>query len=192
MAQGTYSFVYNGDLNGDGNGADLMYIYPSGKDVPFAPYSVKDANGNVIRSYTVEQQQQAYDQFINSSKYLKKHKGEYASRYGALIPWFNELDIRFLQDFFITTTGGTRHTLQFSVDLVNLPNLISSKWKNWGYRQMYSLNNPLKYVAGSADAAGEPQYTLSEYNDALITNAYTPNVSTSSTWGLQLGLRYSF
>lgn len=190
MAQSTYSYVYNGDLNGDGNGADLMYIYKSGADVPFVAYSVKDNQGNVLRSYTVEEQQAAYDQFINSSPYLKKHKGEYASRYGALTPWFNELDMRFLQDFYLTTKGGTRHTLEFSLDMINLPNLISNTWKNWGYRQMYTINNPLK-TAG-IDADGNPHYTLNEYDNALATEAFTPNISSSSVWGIQLGLRYKF
>lgn len=182
MAQSTYSYLYNGDLNGDGNGSDLMYIYKSGAEVPFA------ATGD----YSIAEQQAAYDKFINSSPYLKKHKGEYASRYGALTPWFNELDMRFLQDFFLTSKGGTRHTLQFSLDIFNLPNLLSSKWKNWGYRQMYTINNPLKYVSGSAQSNGTPSYTMNEYNGELATDAFTTNASTSSTWGIQLGLRYNF
>lgn len=192
MAQGTFNYIYNGDVNGDGNGADLMYIYKSGSDVPFEPYTVKDASGNVLRSYTVEQEQAAYNQFISSSSYLKKHKGGYANRYGALTPWFNELDLRFLQDFFITTKGGTRHTLELSLDMNNLPNLISSKWKNWGYRQMYTLNNPLKLVSNSVTNNGTPSYTLAEYSGNLVTQAYTPNISSTSVWGMQLGLRYSF
>lgn len=189
MAQSTYSYTYNGDLNGDGNGVDLMYIYKSGADAPFVPYTAKDANGNSV-TYTVQDQAAAYDKFINSSPYLKKHNGSYASRYGALTPWFNQLDMRFLQDFFISTKGGTRHTLEFSVDLINLPNLISNSWKNWGYRQMYTIANPLKL--NGVDASGNPTYTLSQYNGNLVTNAFTTNVSSTSTWGLQLGLRYSF
>jgi outer membrane receptor protein involved in Fe transport len=179
-SQSPYSYLYSGDLNGDGNNSDLMYIYKSGAEVPFI----------ATADYSVAQQQAAYDQFINSSPYLKKHKGEYASRYGALTPWFNQLDMRVLQDFFITTKGGTTHTLEVSLDMINLPNLISNKWKNWGYQQMYTIDDPL--IFAGLDAKGSPTFKMNQYQDHLATGAFTPNISAATVWGMQLGLRYSF
>lgn len=189
MNQAVYSYIYNGSIVGDAN-QHLMYIYGKGSDVPFIENQIKDKNGNVVKTYSVAEQQAAYDQFVNSNPYLKKHKGDYASRYGALTPWFNQLDMRFLQDFFITTKNGTRHTLEISLDMVNLPNLIANKWKNWGYSQMYTINNPLKFAG--IDDKGAPQFTMSEYDDKLATDAYAPNISSDKVWGIQLGLRYKF
>ncbi len=181
--QARYSFVIGGDLNGDQqSSSDLMYIYARGSDVPFIDF--KNSDGSV--KYTIAQQQAAYDEFVSHSRYLKKHKGEYAERNSALTPWFNDIDMRFLQDFFIKV-GNTRHTLEFSVDILNLPNLIS---KNWGIRDLYTINNPLTFKG--IDAGGAPTYTLAEFNKALVTQPYEDNVSTSSTWGMQLGLRYKF
>lgn len=188
MSETNYSFIYNGSIVGDGN-QHLMYIYPKGSDVNFVDHVV-NKDGSITTLPSIAEQQAAYDKFINSSPYLKKHKGEYASRYGALTPWFNQLDMRFLQDFFITTKNGTRHTLEVSLDMVNLPNLISSKWKNWGYTQRYTINNPLTFTG--YDDKGSPQFSMSQYNKKLATDAYAPDISSGKAWGIQLGLRYIF
>lgn len=185
MNSSNYSYLYNGSIVGDFNN-HLMYIYKSGADVPFI--DITDKNGNIITP--IAQEQSAYDQFINSSPYLKKHKGQYASRYAALTPWFNSLDMRILQDFYVTSKGGTRHTLEISLDMINLPNLISNKWKSWGYSQMYSINNPL--IFKGVDAKGQPQFQMNKYNGQLATQAIVPDISSSEVWGMQLGLRYSF
>lgn len=183
-AQNNYSYVINGDLNGDGNNqTDLMYIYKNGASVPFV--DLTDRSGNVIA--TVAEQQAAYDQFINSSNYLKNHKGEYAERNAALLPWYNRLDARFLQDFYIKVgENKKRNTLQFSVDVLNLPNLLN---RNWGVLKQYTVNNPLK--SGEV-VDGHPTYTMSQIGEGLATQAYQNTLSTLSTWGMQLGLRYTF
>ena len=181
--QARFSYVIGGDLNRDGNSSsDLMYIYAKGSDVPFSDF--KNSNGSV--KYTIAQQQAAYDQFVSNSPYLSKHKGQYAERNSALTPWYNRVDMRFLQDFFITA-GGTKHTLQFSLDVLNLPNLIS---KDWGIKDLYTINNPLTWK--SIDANGTPVYNLAEFNKALVTSPYQNDVTSFSTWGMQLGLRYMF
>ena len=182
-AQARYSYVIGGDINGDGNNAsDLMFIYAKGSDVNFQ--DVKNADGSI--KYSIAAQQAAYDQFIINTPYLKKHVGQYAERNSATTPWYNRIDMRFLQDFFITT-GSTKHTLQFSADIINLPNLIS---KNAGARNLFTVNNPLTYR--SIDATGKPVYTLAEFNKQLVTTPYQKNISNLSTWGMQLGLRYIF
>lgn len=182
----TISYVVNGDLNGDGNSsADLMYIYSKGTDVNFVPFTY--TSGSVSKTFSVAEQQAAYDQFVESSKYLKKHKGQYADRNGGLLPWYNRLDARFLQDFFISTKGGTRHTLQFSIDMLNLPNLLN---KNWGVRQQTTVTNPL--VRNAVDANGVASYKMANSGANLVNTAYQNTLSNLSVWGMQMGLRYSF
>lgn len=176
-----YSYIIGGDINKDGNNqSDLMYIYSKGSDVPFVSTS----------RWTVEQQQQAYDKFVESSPYLRKHKGQYAERNSALTPWFNRVDARLLQDFYVKA-GGMKHNLQFIVDVINLPNLIS---KSWGIRKAYTVNNPL--TLKGVDSNGKPTFTLSERREGddyfLRTDAFEKIESFSTTWGMQLGLKYFF
>ncbi|HTN37358.1 MAG TPA: hypothetical protein VL053_09810, partial [Arachidicoccus sp.] len=179
-SQGMNNYTINGSIVGDGN-SNLMYVYSKGSDVPFV----------ATDKYTVAQQETAYDAFIASSKYLSKNKGKYVSRYGAPSPWFNELDARLLQNLFTyrSPSGKTTHVLQFSVDVFNLPNLISNKWANWGYRRQMSLTNPLVFKGA---VAGSPTFNLATFDGELINDVNTNNVSLSSTWSMQLGLRYTF
>ena len=180
--QGNYSYVVGGDLNKDGsNTSDLMYVYAKGTDVPFV------ASGG----YSIEAQQKAYDQFVASSPYLTKRKGQYAERNSAVTPWYNRVDARLLQDFFIKA-GGKKHTLQFSVDVLNLPNLIN---KDWGLRDLYTVNNPLGLVG--VDATGKPTFKMSDVEVTkgvreLRTDAFQKNKTFSTTYNMQLGLRYIF
>jgi len=179
--QGRYTFYTNGDLNSDGlNSNDLMFVYAKGSDINFAPIT---NNAGVVTA-TVEQQQAAYDRFVNNNKYLSKHKGQYTERNGALLPWYNRVDARFLQDFFITSKGGTRHTLQLVVDMLNVPNLLN---KNWGVKQQTTFVNPLQVA--SVNANGVATYRMSNVNNAFATSDI---VTTTSTWGMQLGLKYIF
>jgi hypothetical protein len=186
--QSRFSYIVGGDVNGDGNNSsDLMFIYAKGSDVPFVDF----VSGGSVK-YTIAQQQAAYDELVNNDPYLRKHKGQYAERNSALTPWYNRIDARFLQDFFVKT-GNVKHTLQFSVDVLNLPNLIN---KNWGTKQFTALgsatnfiNNPLTL---KSIANGTPTYNLAEFNKALITTPFQKDLTNFSTWGMQLGLRYIF
>jgi hypothetical protein len=188
--QANYSYVIGGDVNNDGNNAsDLMYIYAKGSDVPFVDITTTSGGVTTVK-YTVAQQQAAYDQLIANTPYLKKHAGEYAQRNAAYTPWFNRIDARLLQDFYLNT-GSTKHTLQFSVDVVNLPNLLN---KNWGIRDLYIINNPL--TLKSTPGSSSPTYTLAEVTQngakQLMTEPFQKSTSFSTTWGIQLGLRYIF
>ncbi len=181
--QARYSYVVNGDLNGDGNSStDLMYIPRNASEMNFEQYT----DNNIV--YSVAQQEEAFEQFINNSSYLKNHRGEYAERNAALTPWYNKLDVRFMQDFYIETgKNKTKHTLQFTADILNAANLIN---KNWGIQQRYIINNPLAFRSINGD--GEPVYRMKQINDKLVTDQFEKNISTASTWSMQLGLRYSF
>jgi hypothetical protein len=180
-AQGNYSYVIGGDINKDGNNrSDLMYIYSKGSDVPFVAFG----------AYSIADQQAAYDKFVASSPYLSSHKGNYAERNSALTPWYNRIDARLLQDIFIKT-GNTKHTLQLSADVINLPNLISS---SWGIRDLFTVNTPL--TLNTIDAQGNPKYTLAEITvdgaRRLADRAFEKNNTFSTTWQMQLGIRYIF
>ncbi|MFT4024943.1 MAG: hypothetical protein QM664_14290 [Flavihumibacter sp.] len=77
-----FTYLVNGDLNSDGRFSnDLLYIPADASQINF----VDQLSGtNVV--YTAQQQADAFMAFVNSDKYLSKHKGDYASRNGASTP----------------------------------------------------------------------------------------------------------
>ncbi|HMG66665.1 MAG TPA: carboxypeptidase regulatory-like domain-containing protein [Chitinophagaceae bacterium] len=186
-SQGNISYIYNGDVNNDGNSADLMYIPKSPSEISFVAIP---ASGNVP-GFTAQQQSDAFFKFIAQDKYLSKHQGQVAERNAAIQPWYSRVDMKFTQDIF-TNFGGHKNSLQFTVDIQNALNLISH---NWGVRQFFIVSNPLKYVNATG---GQANYQLATYLPAgatsqiLLDKTYIHNNSTTSTWNLQLGLRYIF
>lgn len=175
-----YSFVYAGDVNGDGQaGNDLIYIPANQSDINLVPYV--DENGNTI---SADEQWTKLNAFIEQDDYLKEHRGEIAERFGAVNPWWWNIDFRFMQDFAFIL-GGMRHTFQLSVDILNLPNLLSS---DWGVRKIANsaATSPLE-LAGF-DASGEPTFNYK----GTATTTYVDDPGLNSRWQMQVGLRYFF
>ena len=203
---GRYSYVYSGDMNGDGvTFNDLLYIPKAFTD------ATASANEILLRdiaipanqgggTYTAAQQRKDLDAFIDQDPYLSKHRGQYAERNGAVLPWFNNLSLKLLQDVF-TNIGDTRNSLQFSVDIFNLGNLLN---RNWGTAQIINRTNPIRFT-NSYSAAGQPifdfPYLQNGSKDAsgnvvaptTLNSTFSPSVGgLGSRWQMQLGLRYIF
>lgn len=182
--QGRVSYVYNGDLNGDGiNGADLLYVPANASEIIFEDIL---ASGSV--KYTAQQQSAAFFELVDNDKYLSKRKGQYVERNAGLMPWVNRFDFRLLQDFHINVKGQ-KNTLQLSVDVLNIGNLLNSKWGN-RYRQVVSNGAILRYT--KLNASGQPMFQMAEIGGKLRTETFELNPSASNTWGAQIGLRYIF
>lgn len=186
-SQGNISYIYNGDVNNDGNSADLMYIPKNASEIKFVPIP---ASGNVP-AFTAQQQSDAFFQFVAQDKYLSKHMGQVAERFGARQPWYNRVDLKLAQDLF-TNFGKGKNTLQFTVDMLNALNFINH---DWGVKSFYLVANPLKYVNATG---GQANFQLATYlpqgatTQVLLDRTYINNIGTTSTWGMQLGLRYIF
>jgi len=173
-----YSFIYSGDVNGDGQaGNDLIYVPATQADIALAPCPT-GCGANT----TPAQQWAALDAFINQDSYLSGNRGRIAERMGALNPWYNTFDLRILQDLQLAS-GANRHGLQLSLDFLNVGNLISS---SWGVRQVAnpSATSPLRLVGW---AAGVPQF-----NFTGPTSTYMDDPGLLSRWRMQVGLRYLF
>ena len=174
-----YSFIYSGDVNGDGSGGnDLIYIPRSQSEIAFAPPG--PLNGN----RTPAQQWAELDAFIKQDEYLSKHRGEIAERFGAVNPWYNNLDVRVLQDIGFARTGERTHTFQLSLDLLNVGSLLNS---DWGVRQVASsaATSPLTFV--DFNSAGAPMFNFSG-----ATTTFIDDPDLLSRWRAQVGLRYFF
>ncbi|MBI9057453.1 carboxypeptidase regulatory-like domain-containing protein [Labilibaculum sp. DW002] len=175
-----YSYTYTGDLNGDAiANNDLIYIPKNSSDINFG--TVNNSGDGVVAVNSAEQWA-ALDAFISQDDYMKDRRGKYAERNGALLPWFGQLDFRFMQDYNFQV-GGKKNTLQFSIDVLNLGNMISS---NWGVRQFATTTNPIS--VNGVDNSGTPWLQF----DPNLEESYIDDVSVNSKWQLQVGLRYIF
>jgi len=181
QAQGTFSYTYSGDVNGDGNSQDLMYIPKNPSEITF----VALAASGTTPAFTAQQQSDAFFQYIAQDKYLSSHQGRYAERNGVVQPFYLRADMRILQDLF-TNIGGRRHSLQLSIDIIDLPNLLS---KYWGVQKFFVSSTPLIF---KSIVNGQPTFNLRTFNNALMNSTYIDDQSVNSTWGAQIGLRYTF
>jgi hypothetical protein len=188
-AAGRFSYVYSGDMNGDNvNGNDLMYIPKSQDEIVLTSRTIAGT------TYTAAQQWTDLNNYIDQDPYLSKRRGQYAERNGALLPWQHRIDFRLLQDIF-TDIGENRNSLQLSVDIFNVGNLIN---KNWGTYQFQYNASPLAFQGNNA--AGQPTFQYQYVTNPTATTAgqtlttsYRPDVSTiASRWQMQLGVRYIF
>ena len=184
---GAYSYLYDGDMNNDGINYDLIYIPRTPDELNFIDKKVGD------KTFTAEEQRQAFWQFVNQDKYLKKHKGQYAQAYGAHLPWMHRFNFRLAQDIQLQT-GKHTNTIRLSVDIMNLGNLLNN---SWGLQQGTTSSNGatlLKYM--DVNEQGEPVYTLStikeEGEDRLPYKTYMENRTSDNCWQIQFGIHYIF
>ncbi len=176
-----YAYVYGGDINNDGTGSnDLMYV-PTSTEIGvmnFAPFT--DVNGNVQSAAT---QRTALENFIRQDKYLNGRRGEFTEKYGAVSPGFSQVDLRILQDFKIKA-GKSVNTFQFSIDVQNLGNMLSSKW---GVRK-YATNTGYYQPLSVGLAGNVPTYQF----DPSQTQTFASSPELISRWQVQFGLRFIF
>ena len=157
---GRISYTYNGDVNGDGQASDLMYVPKDASEITFVDI-VTEKNGVETVVATAAQQSEAFFDYINSNPYLKKRKGDYAERFGGLRKWVNGIDFKVLQDIYTNFGTKNRYSLQLSLDILNVANLLNS---NWG---CYYTSNAMNYdnfsileVASKGTTEKAPTYTL--------------------------------
>ena len=144
---------------------------------------------------TADQQAQAFWKYVNDNEYLNSRKGNYAERYGALQPWYHRFDAKVLQDIFTTFGTDRKYTLQVSLDLLNVGNMINDKWGAYTYNPLASYENvrPLTVVSrGNATTAPTFRLNANSIADFEDKTTLSKSLSTSSTWGCLLGIRLIF
>jgi hypothetical protein len=176
---GRYSYTYSGDMNGDGQNAnDLIYIPKGQSDIMFRD----------LGTYTAAQQWSDLDKFINNDPYLSAHRGHYAERNGAELPWQASFDFKVIQDFYINV-GGKRNTLQFTLDVFNFGNYVSPQW---GLGQTAIRSGILNFVGNDA-ATGKPVFTFPyRAGTTPLTETFQRTFGLGSRWQAQFGIRYIF
>jgi hypothetical protein len=182
--QGRFSYIYGNDINNDGVNADLIYLPRNTGDVPFVNIVDPD-NGSVL--FSPEQQRVALNAFIDKNG-LEEFKGKYVPRNRFLLPWLHRFDVRILQDLF-TEIGGQRNTLQLSVDIINFGNLLN---REWGVQQNLNGAQNLLSRTSPTPESGIPSLNLNRISNQFPTTPFQNGSNFSTTWSMQVGLRYLF
>jgi hypothetical protein len=183
--QGRWSYTYSNDLNGDGVSSDLMYVPSSATDINFAAAS----------GMTAAEQQDAFWAYVQNNKYLKSHEGKYTQRFGEVKPWINLFDAKIVQDIFSNFGTDHKYTLQISIDMLNVGNLLNDKWGTFTYNPLTSYDNvrPLTVVTrGTSTTAPVYKLNATSLDDFTSKTTLSKDISTASTWGCLLGIRLIF
>ncbi|MGQ7869847.1 TonB-dependent receptor [Sunxiuqinia sp. sy24] len=171
---GEYSFTYSNDMNNDGYATDLIYIPSSKGEINFVSAADEDA----------------FFKFVEQDRYLKNHKGEYAEANAARAPWVHQFDFRIAREYYVKV-GKTMNTLEFTLDFLNIGNLLNSKWGV--EKNMFEANNGQILRYEGADANNEPSFSMVKNSDGnYLSKSYSTYYSYYQCWQLQVGVRYSF
>jgi Carboxypeptidase regulatory-like domain len=169
---GRMSYLYNGDVNNDGSSTNDLIFIPTDAQVDQMAFAGSNAAA----------QRTALKAYIAQDEYLNANRGTVAGKYASMSPWYNNWDLRILQDLNFKISEKT-HTVQVSFDVLNVGNLINS---NWGVRQIAATNSPLGVNVDPK--TGIPTYSF----DTNLKTTFVADPSFLSRWQAQLGLRYKF
>ncbi len=178
-----FSYVYRGDLNGDGypfagpafdGNNDLLYV-------PEAAIEIPSSIGTYTRMAAA----------LLNDDCLRNARGRFLTRNGCRAPWQNRLDMGASQTL---RAGGLEFRLQ--ADLINVLNLLNSEW---GLVQtippVAPLLAPKERIPGTADLLSEWAAGLLQYEEKggrVSTPDPWSAVSPDSQWQAQLGVRVVF
>ncbi|MEY2917106.1 MAG: hypothetical protein RIS73_820 [Bacteroidota bacterium] len=177
---GRFSYGYSNDMNLDGiSGNDLMYIPKDQSEMNF------DAITGAV-PFTVQQQKDAFENYIQGNSYLKNHRGQIAQRNGVLMPMLSRFDLSTMVELF-RNIGKQRHTIQFRGDIFNIGNMINH---HAGVAHVINTTSPLSY--SRVDANGLPYFKMVALNNSLNYETYRKGTSIADVWQAQLGVRYIF
>ena len=182
LLQSVLGLVYNGqngmrysltmneskDYNGDGyRGNSLLYI-PTDEELAQMNFASEEARAK-------------FGDFINSDKYCKYHKGQYAERNSNVGEWENRVDLHFAENIFYWKKRGSK--IQLTLDVLNFANLLNKKWGTT-YGSLYNLSVLKVSKVAVANGVATPTF---DYNNPSI---YPNNIS--SRWHMQVGCKITF
>jgi len=113
-----------------------------------------------------------------------------------ILPYFQRLDFHAAQDFFVKV-GKTRNTIEISIDIINVGNLLD---KNWGLYQdsfngFSSGSTTVLSYKGIDAVTGHATYSfpyLDKTNLIPVAKSFIYDTSQLSRYQAQIGVRYIF
>lgn len=192
---GAVSYITGGDPNNDGASNDLMFVPKSQSDIILVPNNTDPTKGAVDTRDAATQWAQLSN-FINQDKYLSKNKGKFTQRNGVILPYYKRLDLKIVQDFYVMV-GKSKNTLEVSLDMINVGNLLNKNWGNYQttYTGITSGSVTVLNYKGIDAATKRPTYSFPYLNASKslpVTQSFIDGTSQLSRWQAQLGLRYIF
>jgi hypothetical protein len=173
-------------LGEDNNSLELMYVPKDQNDINLI--DLLNTDGSVKLS--AEQQWTDLNAFIEGDDYLSGRRGEYVERNSSRVPFMNIFDFRIAQDFYVNV-GGKRNTLQVSMDIFNIGNLINKDWGRIYYSSgAYYNNYPLVKMEGFEDDNTTPKFSFTKPKGE--TWGIDDSGVLSSRWQGQISIRYIF
>ena len=182
-----YSYIFNGDANGDSRTFNDLFYVPEGPgDVLFGTLS---STGVFVADPVMEARFWAW---LDTQEGLSKHKGRYAPENGFRAGWVNTFDVRISQELPGFFKG---HKSKIWLDIQNVGNLIN---KDWGHVLDYGFNanNAVATLRGVYNG----QYVYGYRSGTEFGQAAALGVPADadqqtngiSQWSLQVGLKYEF
>ena len=175
-----YTWLVDGDLNGDGIFQDPAYI-PTVNDP------------NVSYGSATPEQIAAFHEFISSNSYLQGHRGEIAGRNENRMPWVNQLDLGIQQEmpgFFADHKSIVR------LDVYNFLNMLN---EDWGLtKQIDGFDTRYMARLGAINPDGTYVYDLGTAENPSWQQLNTYDADSRnpsrlvSRWSVLLTLRYEF
>lgn len=184
----TYTYTYDGDVNGDG------YSGPGGvsgrnNDIVYVPRNASEVN------FSTPEDQRLFLELVEKEECLRESKGQIMERNSCRAPWVNRVDVHVAQGL----PGRYLSNLKFEANIFNFANLLND---DWGLQRGPSNNTvtllDLNGRTGGNSATGAPVFTydlpgFTENDAGGVARAGRPYTTFfESRYQIQLGLRYEF
>ena len=179
-----FSYVYGdrGYLTGEtGKPASLIYVPANESEINLVDIGNPGEDGYV----SAANQWNRLDAFIESDAHLKERRGNYAERNESRLPFFHTFDVKLIRDFYFKL-GEKKHTLQFTLDIFNVGNLINKDWGRFYYTSSHDIIEIIDYEGMNTDDEPTFSFDAPDYNEPWYIIDYL------SRWKAQFGIRYIF
>ncbi|WP_342315871.1 carboxypeptidase regulatory-like domain-containing protein [Lysobacter sp. FW306-1B-D06B] len=188
-----YSYIFNGDANGDARTFNDLFYVPAGPgDVLFGSFN---AQNRFVANPAMEQ---AFWTWLGTQTDLNAYKGQVAPENAFRASWVNTFDVRISQELPGFFKG---HKSQIWFDIQNIGNLLN---KDWGHVIDYGFNANVAAatLVGIDPATGKYVYSYrgngpngQEFGQTtakgIPTNA-DGQTNGISQWSMSVGVRYEF
>lgn len=171
-----YSWTFNNDLNGDGQGGnDLMYIptAPGSGEVIFAGGAADEA---------------AFWNIVSANPELNSSRGGVVKRNGSFAPFVNSFDLRLSQE---VPGFLPKHKGVVTLDFLNVGNMLNKKWgriDEVGFQSAGGSARSFVNFKGIDPATGKYIYATMPAVEDLTTR----QAKGESQWAVQVTVRYEF
>jgi hypothetical protein len=167
-----YVIMFNGDANLDNR---------TNNDIAFIPSSPDQV---VLQNGTWDQ----LDAYLRNDPASRDNRGTVPERNIGQAPWSNQLDFRYA----VTIPTRSKATVELTMDVFNLMNLLNSDW-GWQYYPYFpsSSANGLLGYGGIDPATGKERINLATITNPNFLGTFTRDDS-RSRWQAQWGARVRF